>query len=313
MPPMPGAVDSEVPPPFNPALVKQPGESAVLPSILNVSGIAATVNGETISNKAFLTEVMRDGGQPTLNEMIDRILLAQAAKKAKVSVTSAEVDTKLADMKKRVVEQLAERAPGETWAKWLTDQGRTEDYVRESVKARIIVEKLTALNLKPLTLEGQVHLYHILISTGSPYGNVKSTHTDDEAKALVSKIRDDVTSGKMTFQDAAKKFSEDPGSASAGGDLGWVSDKDMRLDPSFRTAAFNLKEHEISQPVKSQFGWHIILADTFGVHASAKDLKDLNDKEKDIRVQQGWSPYLAGLRKAAVVKNYIVPGAVPGQ
>lgn len=293
--------------------MKQPGPTAVLPASVAVAGNAAVVNGQVITNKDLVVETFKDGAQPTLNEMIDRILLEQAAKKYKVTVTAAEVNDKVDELKKRVVISLATRSPGLTWSKWLANQGRTEDYVRDSVRARILAEKLTAATLPPLTLKGQVHLYHILISTGSQYPGQKAQHTDAEAQALIAQIRSDIVSGKISFQDAAKKYSEDPGSATNGGDLGWISPTDYRLDPKFKDAAFNLKEHEISQPVQSSFGYHLILADRFGDNATPADLKALNDKQKDSRVQQGWQAFLENLRKSAVIKNYIVPGAQLGQ
>ena len=58
------------------------------------------------------------------------------------------------------------------------------------------------------------------------------------------------------FQALAKENSEDPGSVSNGGDLGWV--KPETLDPKFEAAMDKLKVNEVSMPVESQFGWHLI-------------------------------------------------------
>ena len=85
----------------------------------------------------------------------------------------------------------------------------------------------------------QVAAKHILVST------------EQEAKDLLTKIRN----GEETFEDAARKFSKCP-SKMNGGDLGFFG-KNMMVK-EFETAAFALNVGEISEPVKTQFGWHLI-------------------------------------------------------
>ncbi|MCX8728858.1 peptidylprolyl isomerase SurA [Gilliamella sp. B2969] len=95
---------------------------------------------------------------------------------------------------------------------------------------------------------------HILIKT-----NVLVT--DQIAKQKLSDIRKSIVSGATTFEAAAKANSQDPGSAENGGNLGW-SRADV-YDTGFRNALVQLKKGEISQPIKSSFGWHLIqLIDT---------------------------------------------------
>src|SRR4029077_7861106 len=74
--------------------------------------------------------------------------------------------------------------------------------------------------------------------------------TEDEAKAVVAELKKGAD-----FAELAKKKSKDPG-ASDGGDLGFFT-KDQMV-PEFSAAAFSLEPGKISDPVKSQFGWHVI-------------------------------------------------------
>ncbi|MBG09044.1 MAG: hypothetical protein CME68_09825 [Halobacteriovoraceae bacterium] len=78
---------------------------------------------------------------------------------------------------------------------------------------------------------------------------------DTEVKKEIEKISKKIT--KDNFEKMAKKYTEDPSGKASGGSLPWFSKGQMV--PAFEKAAFRLKKNEISKPVKSQFGYHIIL------------------------------------------------------
>lgn len=94
----------------------------------------------------------------------------------------------------------------------------------------------------------QTEARHILLKTNALF-------TDADAKAELLKIRQQVVSG-ASFADLAKKYSQDPGSAAKGGALGWVSPGE--LVPPFEKAMDGLQPGQMSQPVQTQFGWHLI-------------------------------------------------------
>lgn len=117
----------------------------------------------------------------------------------------------------------------------------------------------------------EVHARHILLKP-SPI------LTDDQARAKIEQIAADIKSGKTTFAAAAKQFSDDPGSANQGGDLGWATPE--IYDPAFRDALLKLQKGQISEPVHSSFGWHLIqLMDTRQV-----DKTDAAQKERAYRL-----------------------------
>jgi peptidyl-prolyl cis-trans isomerase SurA len=95
----------------------------------------------------------------------------------------------------------------------------------------------------------QVHLRHILL---------KPTEIEDDAtvEQKLSRWREQIVSGKEQFAVFAKTYSQDPGSAVNGGDLGW-SESSVFV-PEFAGVVANLKEGEISQPFRTQYGWHIV-------------------------------------------------------
>ena len=105
----------------------------------------------------------------------------------------------------------------------------------------------------------EVHAFHILLKT-KPQA--------DEVYGLAKK-----TEKNSDFQDLAKKHSKDPSAAQNMGDLGFF--QRSRMVPEFANAAFGMKKGQISKPVKSPFGWHVIkVVDTKkGKDAVFKDVK----------------------------------------
>lgn len=103
----------------------------------------------------------------------------------------------------------------------------------------------------------QVKCRHILIAPkGSPAAQAgKKELTDDEAKAKAEDLRKQIVGG-ASFEELAKKESDDVGSGARGGDLGSFGHGQMV--PEFEAAAFSAKVGDVTPVVKTQFGYHII-------------------------------------------------------
>jgi peptidyl-prolyl cis-trans isomerase SurA len=97
-------------------------------------------------------------------------------------------------------------------------------------------------------MEDQIHLRHILM---------KPTELVDDAtvRGKLEALRQRILKGE-DFAGIAQVSSEDPGSAAEGGDLGWAGPGVFA--PEFEKAIGELKDGEISEPFKTQFGWHIV-------------------------------------------------------
>jgi peptidyl-prolyl cis-trans isomerase SurA len=105
-------------------------------------------------------------------------------------------------------------------------------------------------NLNAPTVVDQTHVRHILL-------RVNETTSESDAKAKIERIKDRIDTG-ASFSDQAKLNSED-GTSAKGGDLGWVSPGDTV--PEFEQAMAKLKIGEVSGPVRTPFGWHLILVE----------------------------------------------------
>jgi peptidyl-prolyl cis-trans isomerase C len=114
---------------------------------------------------------------------------------------------------------------------------------------------------------------------------------EDEVKALAAQLK-----GGASFDELAKKHSKDPGSAQRGGDLDFA--RPESYVPEFGQAMAKLKKGETSEPVRSQFGWHIIrLEDTR--EAQFPPLEEVRDRIAQQMVQNKLQAYQQGLRDKA--------------
>lgn len=95
----------------------------------------------------------------------------------------------------------------------------------------------------------QMDLYHIVKYTSA------SAKAKEETYELAKKVRDSIVKGGL-FADFAKRYSQDPGSASSGGELGWVAKG--KLLPEFEKASFDLLPGQTSMPIETPFGYHLI-------------------------------------------------------
>jgi peptidyl-prolyl cis-trans isomerase SurA len=111
-----------------------------------------------------------------------------------------------------------------------------------------IVKLENKRGLNAPTVVDQTHARHILIK-------VNEVTSEAEAKARIDRLRERIVSGNANFEEVARVNSEDQTSAK-GGDLGWLSPGDTV--PDFEKAMNQLKPNEVSQPVRTPFGWHLI-------------------------------------------------------
>lgn len=173
----------------------------------------------------------------------------------------------------------------------------TEKVVVEYVelkKERFFAEaKATDAELQELyqkeiaNLAEQRHAAHILLE-------VNDKLTDEQAKAKLDEVVARIGKGE-DFAALAKEVSQDPGSASNGGDLGFAGPG--VYDPEFEKALYELKKGEVSAPVRSVFGWHLIkLLDVQAPEIPS--FASLKDKlERDLKTQQVEQSFVDAAKK----------------
>jgi peptidyl-prolyl cis-trans isomerase D len=157
--------------------------------------------------------------------------------------------------------------------------GLKEEKYRSLIENGLLREKLLeAVTADTPREDEQIWARHILVTT------------EDEAKAVIERLNKGEDFGKI-----AAELSKDPGSGAKGGDLGWFG-KGAMVAP-FEKAAYALKVGEISAPVQSDFGWHII-------QLIARQNRPLNASEYQQARDKAFQDFLTKLREDYKVETY---------
>src|ERR1700731_4162583 len=247
---------------------------AIVPALPAAAKVLATVNGKQITDDDLKIAAadLRTSLPPQLEGkardsylldfLIDGELVAQKALAEKADQTP-EFAKKLAYYREKLLmESVLEQV-----AKMAATDAAIKATYDEAAKAQ-----------KP---ETEIHARHILVAT------------EEEAKAALNGIM-----GGDEFATIAKEVSKDPGSE--GGDLGWFT-KD-RMVPEFASAAFKLEIGQVSDPVKSPFGWHIIEI----LDKRQKTFPPFDQVKEQVTryvVQKAQSALVADLRKTAKIER----------
>jgi len=185
-----------------------------------------------------------------IGELIRRESIRQFILASDVEIDDAAVDAGYDEFMQDVV------AHGLTPEQFLEEKHFTEEQLREIIRIQLGLEKLAEnkLTRKEVdAVEEQVRASHILVSV--PREN--PTDADyEEAKKQILLIKQEIEDGQP-FEECAKAYSECP-SKDRGGDLGFFPRTGGMVEP-FAEAAYALEVGQVSDPVKTQFGYHLIM------------------------------------------------------
>ena len=144
-------------------------------------------------------------------------------------------------------------------------------------------------NIQRYRTEGEVRASHILVNAPKDASAADKAKAKQKAESLLAQVK----AHPDQFAQVAQKDSEDPGSASKGGDLGYFTRGQIAGGKAFDDAAFSLKKGEVSNIVESDFGYHIIQA-TDVKPAATKPFDEVKDAiAKDYAAQEGSNAFSA--------------------
>lgn len=247
--------------------------------------VLATVNGQPITLGAII--VMRQGLPQQYQGLPDDVLLQGLVDQAiDQTLLAAEISPDPAN------DPLAVRL-------------QVENDRRAALAASLVQARMS----EPVSQADVQSAYDEAAKEFKPQKEFNASHilvaTEDEAKAIEAQLKDG-----GDFAAIAKEKSTDPGSGAQGGSLGWFGAGQMV--PEFQAAVETLKPGEISAPVQSQFGWHIVRLDEVR-DTAFPPLAEVKDQIENQVRQQKLEAEVAALRaKAAIEKpeNAVAPAAI---
>ena len=236
-----------------------------------------------------------------LAEIVSHRLVMSYAKRQNELPTQAELAEALSEF------QAGLKPQGKTFEQFLKREGLSEDDVRRQVAWRLVWDKYLAKYLTPERLDAhfrqhrrqfdgtQMLVSHVLLQP--PTRGVAQAVMDlvEQAKS----IRGEIVSGRTTFTAAAARHSVAP-SARTGGQLGWISRRG-EMDEAFCRVAFALERGEVSEPVRTRFGVHLIRCDD--VRPGDKQLDDVR-KEVEEALARELLEKLAVIERKRVAVEY---------
>ena len=298
-----------------------------------VDRVAAVVNNEIITlselEKRAAPELARVDQEATgsdraqrrasalrkiLDTMIDEKLVDNELRELKVTISDKEVDAAIEEVKKsyNLNDEQLEQA--------VTKEGYSLTEYREQMRKQIgrykLISEKVRKNVKVSEADVQseydrmtrsegedyeVHIRHILIAVPR---NATQTAVD-QAHRKAAAIAQEARAPGVDFAELARKRSEGS-SSSDGGDLGFFKRGTMVAE--FEKVAFNLKTGEVSDPVRTQFGWHVLKLEEIrklGMKPLAEVRPEIEERLRKVQAERLTAQYMETLRSAAVVEKKI--------
>jgi parvulin-like peptidyl-prolyl isomerase len=256
-PPAPGRPQAPAPP-------ARPSAPANDPVVATFEGGTVTRSEvlDFLGQYAIVPDRQPEVYEQAVNALVNQELLALFLEKQQVAVTAAELDAEVA----RLSEQLQQSGEG-TLNTLLIEMGLTETELRERLVMGLRWSKYLQSRADEATLRSYfeknkdlftgtgVKASHILIRVGPD----ASEERKEAARQQLAELKQKIEAGELDFAVAADRFSEDPSNQEApdGGNIGYFGKRGQVVD-SFADAAFALKVDEVSEPVETEYGYHLI-------------------------------------------------------
>lgn len=236
------------------------GEEIILKSDIENAYLQEQGQGLVSSSSDYKTELLE-------KQLIQKLLLAQAQIDS-ISVTEEQVESAVANRIEYFISNIGSQERLEAYFGKSLEE--IKDDMRGPLRELLITEQMQQKIVEKIRITpSEVRNYFKRLPKDSlpempdryelQQIVLRPRISDAEKERIRERLREyreQILKGEKTFNTLAVLYSEDPGSATRGGELGYIPRN--QLDPAFAEAAFNLKPGKISKIVESEFGFHII-------------------------------------------------------
>jgi len=203
----------------------------------------------------------------SIGEQAFQLLVIEKVLEDKYDVSKEEIEAQLATDKEQM---------GESFESIIAQNGYNEETYKQYIKLNLLQEKALIEDVE--VSEDDVKAEYDRIKT-----EINARHILVEDEETAKKVKAELESGK-DFAEVAKEYSTEPAAQETGGNLDWISRSDS-MDEAFLDAAFALETNEISEPVQSSFGYHIIeVTEKRDIEESYEDKKA--EIEKQLKLEK---------------------------
>jgi foldase protein PrsA len=236
--------------------------------------VVAKVGDKSISKEDLYTTLVDQYGDAALDTLIAEKIVELESDEKKITVKDSEIEEEL--------ESLKDSYGGEeAFNEALASSGASLDSVKNNVQSFLLTEKL--LKDRVSISDDQIKEYFEANKESfAQQEQVEASHILVEDEETAKEVKDNLDDGG-DFAELAKEYSTDTSNSESGGELGYFAKGEMVTE--FDDKAFAMKKGEISEPVKTEFGYHIIKV-TDKKDAKEAVLDDHKEEIKDILFDQ---------------------------
>ncbi len=236
--------------------------------------VVASVNNEVITKDDLYEAMVKENGQAVLDTLIAKKIIELEATKQDVNVSEEEIQSEFDTMANQYGSK-------DAFNQVLESYGYSEDDIKSNIKTDLTVKKLLEPEIS-VTEDEIISYFEENKGNFNIAAQVKASHILVDSQEKAEEVKEKLESGN-DFAEMAKKYSIDESNNNQGGELGFFSRGEMVQE--FEDVAFDLEVGEISAPVKSEYGYHIIKTEE---KQAAKEANFEDNKEaiKDILLQE---------------------------